>query len=433
MGALHYPAIIGVDAVTTLDTVIVGAGQAGLGVSYFLQRDRRRHIVFERGRIGESWLAQRWDSFKLNSPNFMNVLPGLPYDGPEPDGFWRRDELVHYFQQYVEHFQLPVRTGVTVISVERTEEEERFIVNIKIDGQVEESVSSRSIVIASGIHQTPKYPPIRSRIPDNISQLHTADYRCAKELPPGAIVVVGSGQSGCQIAEDLLSAGRTVYLCTGKVGRAPRRYRGRDLLEWWIDMKHLDATFAGLEDKSISRAAQPQISGLGRYGHTVSLQQLARQGVVILGRLLDVDAGALVLSGEAAAHVRFADEFSRRLKDGIDAYLEKAGVTPPPLEDDPADAPDPQAECVSPLRRLNLPEAKVSTVIWATGFTADFSWIRLPVLDAEGVPIHQRGVSLVRGLYFIGFPWLNSRKSGIIYGIEEDAEYIAGAIAEQLT
>jgi len=415
---------------TTLDTVIVGAGQAGLGISYFLQRDRRRHIVFERGRIGESWLAQRWDSFRLNTPNFMNVLPGLPDDGPEPDGFWRRDELVHYFQRYVERFQLPVRTGVTVISVERTEDEERFIVKTRIHGQGEESVLSRSIVIASGIQQTPKYPPIRSRIPDNITQLHTANYRSAKELPPGAIVVVGSGQSGCQIAEDLLSAGRTVYLCTSKVGRAPRRYRGRELLEWWIDMKHLDVKFASLEDKSISRAAQPQISGLGRYGHTVSLQQLARQGVVILGRLLDVDAGTLVLSDEAPAHVRFADEFSQRLKNGIEAYLEKAGITPPPLEDDPVDAPDPQAECVSPLRRLNLREAKVTTVVWATGFTADFSWIHLPVLDAEGKPIHQRGVSLVRGLYFIGFPWLNSRKSGIIYGIEEDAEYIAGAISE---
>lgn len=417
---------------TQLDTVIVGAGQAGLGMSYFLHRDRRQHIVFERGRIGESWLAQRWDSFKLNTPNVMNVLPGLAYDGTEPDGFWRRDELVQFFQRYVEHFQLPVRTGVTVISVERTEDEARFIVRTRIDGKGEESFSTRSVVIASGIQQTPKIPPIRSRIPDNITQMHTADYRNAAVLPPGAVVVVGSGQSGCQITEDLLAAGRTVYLCTSKVGRAPRRYRGRDLLAWWVDMKHLDVTFDSLKDKSVSRAAQPQISGLGRYGHTVSLQHLARQGVVILGRLLDVDAGTLVLSDEAAAHVRFADDFSRQLKDGVDGYLEKAGLTPPPLEDDPADAPDPQAECVSPLRRLNLREAKVSTVIWATGFTGDFSWIHLPVLDAESKPIQQRGISPVRGLYFIGFPWLTSRKSGIIYGIEEDARYIAGAISEQL-
>jgi len=156
--------------VTTLDTVIVGAGQAGLGVSYFLHQDRRQHIVFERGRIGESWLAQRWDSFKLNSPNFMNGLPGLIYDGLEPDGFWRPDELVYYFQRYVESFQLPVQTGTSVISVERTKDEEGFIVNTSIDGQVEESVLSRSVVIASGSQQMPKIPSIRSQIPDNITQ-----------------------------------------------------------------------------------------------------------------------------------------------------------------------------------------------------------------------------------------------------------------------
>jgi len=397
-----------------------------------LQRDGRQHIVFERGRIGESWLSQRWDSFKLNSPNFMNVLPGLPYGGPESDGFWRRDELVSYFQRYVEHFQLPVRTGVTVVSVKQTEDEKHFIVKTRTDGRAEESVLSRSIVVASGIQQTPKFPPTRSRIPNNITQLHTANYRSAVVLPPGAVVIVGSGQSGCQIAEDLLSAGRTVYLCTSKVGRAPRRYRGRDLLAWWIDMKWLDVTYASLEDKSISRAPQPQISGLGRYGHTVSLQQLARLGAVILGRLVDVETDTLVLGDEAAANVRFADEFSQRHKDGVDAYLAKAGITPPPLEADPADVADPQVECVSPLRRLNLREAGVSTVIWATGFTGDFSWIHLPVLDAEGKPIHQRGVSPVRGFYFIGFPWLNSRKSGIIYGVEEDAHSIAGAIAQQL-
>jgi putative flavoprotein involved in K+ transport len=416
---------------TILDTVIVGAGQAGLGVSYFLQQNGHKHVVFEQGRIGESWLSQRWDSFKLNTPNFMNTLPGFRYDGLEPDGFWLPHELVHYFQRYIEHFQLPIQTGVTVISVEQSEDEELFILKTKTNGQREESVTSRSVVIASGSQRTPKFPATHSRFPDDIVQLHTADYKSAAALPPGAVVVVGSGQSGCQITEDLLSAGRTVYLCTSKVGRVPRRYRGRDILEWWIDMKFLDVTFASLEDKAISRAAQPQISGLGRYGHTVSLQFLARQGAVILGRLLDVEGSHLMLSDEAAAHVHFADEFSQRIKDGIDAYLAQAGTLPPPLEDDPADLPDARAGCVSPLRRLSLGEAKVSTVIWATGFRSDFSWIHPPVLNAEGDPIHQRGISPVRGLYFIGFPWLNSRKSGIIYGIDEDAHYIADTILEQ--
>jgi len=417
---------------TILDTVIVGAGQAGLGISYFLHQGGRKHIVFERGRIGESWLSQRWDEFKLNTPNFMNGLPGLPYDGSEPDGFFRPDELVHYFQRYVELFQLPVRTGATVESVEQPEGEERFIVKIRITGQKEEAVASRSVVIASGILHSPKFPAARSRLPSDIAQLHTADYRSAAALPPGAIVVVGSGQSGCQITEDLIASGRTVYLCTSKVGRAPRRYRGRELLEWWIDMRFLDVRQASLEDKSICRAPQPQISGLGRYGHTISLQYLARQGAVILGRLLDIEGGQLILSDEAAEHVRFGDNFSQKQKDNIDSYLLQAGIAPPPLNEDPADMPDPQATCVSPLRQLNLREAKISTVIWATGFTADFSWIHLPVLDAGGRPIYQRGVSPVNGLYFIGFPWLNSRKSGIIYGISEDAQFISEAISKQL-
>ena len=416
-----------------VDTAIVGAGQAGLGVSYFLKSENRKHIVFERGRIGESWLSQRWDLFRLNTPNFMNALPGFPYEGTEPGCFATRDELVNYFQRYVENFHLPVRTGVTVSSVEPAEEEGCFVVKTRADNQEEESVLSRSIVVACGIQRTPKIPPIRSQIPDSITQLHTADYRNAAALRPGAVVIVGSGQSGCQIAEDLLSAGRMVYLCSSKVGRAARRYRGRDVLEWWIETKFLDVTLASLEDKSISRAPQPQISGIGRFGHTISLQDLAHQGVVILGRLLEVEGDTLTLGEEAAAHVRFADEFSQRLNNNVDTYLAKAGIALPPLDADPADMPDPQCECVSPLRRLNLGEAKVSTVIWATGFTGDFGWIHLPVLDAEGRPMHQRGISPVRGLYFLGFPWLSSRKSGIIYGVEEDARYVATAIEQQLS
>jgi putative flavoprotein involved in K+ transport len=362
----------------------------------------------------------------------MNALPGLPYDGPEPGHFGRRDELVQYFQRYVEHFQLPVQTGVTVGSIEQTKDEEYFIVKTKSDKQSEDTVLSRSIVVAAGVLQTPKFPPTRARMPGDITQLHSANYRSPDVLPPGAILIVGSGQSGCQIAEDLLSAGRTVYLCTSKVGRAPRRYRGRDIMEWWIDMKFLDATYASLEDKSISRAPQPQVSGIGRHGHTVSLQQLARLGVVILGRLVDVESDTLKLGDEAAAHVRFADEFSKKVKDGVDEYLAKSGITPPPLEADPADVADPQAECVSELRQLNLRQAEVSTVIWATGFTGDFSWIHLPVLNDEGRPIHERGISPIRGLYFLGLPWLNKRKSGIVFGIDEDAQYIASAITQRL-
>jgi len=419
-------------ASSVLDSIIVGAGQAGLDVSYFLKQSGIQHVLFERRQIGESWLAQRWDSFQLNTPNSMNTLPGLPYDGPEPDGFWRVAELAVYFRRYIDYFNLPVCTGVMVHSVEQEPDSPRFLVNVQSDGQSEETLLSRSVVIASGSQRKPKIPAIHTRLPDWVTQLHTAEYCNPEALPAGAVVIVGSGQSGCQVAEELLAAGRRVYLCTSKVGRSPRRYRGRDMLEWLAEMKFMDTTFDSLQDKSIARAAQPQTSGVGRYGHTVSLQFLSRQGAVILGRLLDVQEGSLVLSDEAAAHVRFGDEFSQRLKEGVDTYLKNAGIVPPPLEDDPADAPDPQATCVSPLTTLPLGDAEISSVIWATGFTADFSWIHLPVLDQDGQPVHQRGISPVPGLYFLGFPWLNSRKSGIIYGIEEDAGYIARDIAEKV-
>jgi len=415
-----------------LDAVVVGAGQAGLGVSYFLQKDGRKHIVFERGRIGETWLSQRWDSFQLNTPNFMNALPGLPYEGPEKDGFWHQDELVAYFRGYVDHFRLPVRTGVNVISLERAEDKSHFIVKTKVDGGTDETVLCRSVVVASGILLVPKIPVFQNKIPEHITQLHTSDYRNPGALPPGVVVVVGSAQSGCQIVENLLSAGREVYLCTGKAGRVPRRYRGRDILEWWIDMKFLDVTYASLEDKIISHVPQPQVSGIGRYGHTISLQGLARQGVIILGRLHDIEEETLILGDEAVANIQHADEASQRFKDNVDAYIQKTGIEPPPNEDDPADAPDPDAACASTIRRLNLKDANVSAIIWATGFTGDFRWIHLPVTDSDGMPIHERGVSPVDGLFFIGFPWLSKRKSGIVYGIEEDAKYIVGVLAKQM-
>lgn len=415
-----------------LDAAIIGAGQAGLGVSYFLQQKGYKHVVYEKGRIGESWLSQRWDSFQLNTPNLFNTLPGLPYDGKETDGFWQAQDLVNYFQSYTARFQLPVLTGVTVISVDRAENGEGFLIKIRKRDGTEESALSRAVVVASGIQRVPRIPAIRSKLPVDILQLHTADYRNPQSLPPGAVLVVGSGQSGCQITEDLIAAGRTVYLCSSKVPRVPRRYRGKDLIAWWAETKFWDVTYESLQDKSITRLRQPQISGLRRFGHTVSLQNLARRGVVILGRLLDVESEELTLGDDAAAHVQFADEFSQRIKNDVDTYLERMKITPPPLEDDPADMPDPEAKCVSALRKLNLHKAGISTVIWATGFGGDFSWLHLPILDEHDKPIHTRGLSAERGLYFIGFPWLNSRKSGILYGISEDAEYIAAAIEKQL-
>ena len=411
------------------DAVVIGAGQAGLGVSFFLHQYGRKHIVYERKRIGESWLSQRWDSFHLNTPNSINSLPGYPFRCPDPDNFSTQRELVAYFRAYIDYFNLPVHTGVNVTVVEPAEaDHKRFCVRIEADEYPERSVLSRVVVVASGTQHTPKVPAFHTNLAEEIAQMHSAAYRCPSKLPPGAVVVVGSGQSGCQIAEDLLDEGRKVYLCSSRVGRVPRRYRGRDMMEWMTEMRYFDTPYENLADKSVSMTAQPQISGVGRCGHSVSLQYLASKGAVILGQLLDVQRGDLILDDDAPANVRFADDFSQRMKSDVDEYLIGSGFELPPLEEDPADVPDPQAGCAYSLSKLSLGQAGVSAVIWATGFSADFSWIHLPMLDQRNQPVHRGGISPVPGLYFLGFPWLNSRKSGILYGVEEDARRITDSI-----
>jgi putative flavoprotein involved in K+ transport len=414
---------------SSYDVVVVGAGQAGLGISYFLKQKGRQHVVFEQRQIGETWIAQRWDSFQLNTPNSINSLPGFPIQGFEPGGFWNQAELVAYFRAYIDKFNLPVRTGIKVNSIVLAEEDSNlFCVRIQEGERPEACVLCRSVVIASGNQRTPKIPDFHNRLAEEITQCHSSAYRRSSDLPPGAVVVVGSGQSGVQIAEDLLDDGRKVFLCTSKVGRVPRRYRGMDMFEWLKETHYFDVSYESLENKSIARAPFPQISGVGHFGHTVSLQYLASKGAVILGRLLDVRDGALILQDDAAENVRYADEFSRRTKERVDEYLRKTGRERPPLKEDPADEPDPNAACAYSLTRLSLGEAGVSTVIWATGFSGDFTWINLPILDERGHPAHYQGISPVPGLYFLGFPWLSSRKSGIIYGIEEDAHRISDAI-----
>ena len=413
-----------------VDALIIGAGQAGLGTSYFLKQFGIGHVVLERQRIGESWRSQRWDSFKVNSPNALNGLPGARYRGMRPDGFYSRDELVGTFEHYARRFGLPVLTGIEVTSVEPASGGHGFAVRAMTTDGDRFDVHAGSVVVASGIMTKPKVPPVAAALPGEIRQLHAATYRNPDALPEGSVVVVGSGQSGCQIAEELNQAGRQVYLCTSKVGRLPRRHRGRDTLLWLRDSGFMDVARTDLFDPAICSAAQAQVSGVGPQGHTLSLQKLSRDGVTLLGRLLEVDGNALVLGDDLADHIRFADAKSAEFKREIDAYIARYGIPAPPAEDDPADRP--WSDAVDAPLRLDLAAAGVGSVIWCTGFTGDFSWIRLPVLDALGQPRHTRGVSPVPGLYFVGFPWLHKRKSGVICGIEEDAGYIARRIADRL-
>jgi putative flavoprotein involved in K+ transport len=415
-----------------LDSVVVGAGHAGLAVASFLKRDGRDFVVLERGRIGETWRSQRWDSFRLNTPNWMNLLPGQDLGSAPRDGFSDRNGLVRAFEQYAEERSLPVIAGMSVTAVERDEGAAGFVVRGMSD-EGSETWKARTVVVAAGMQRVARLPAFGRELPRGVVQLHSAWYRSSWELPPGAVVVVGSAQSGCQIAEDLLAAGRSVYLCASRVARVPRRYRGRDIVEWWTETGFFDQTLADLQDPAMRLAAQPQVSGVGPRGHTVSLQQLARDGVHLLGRALGVNEGRLQLDPRLGDYVRFADERSARFAADIDDAIRRAGGTPPPAEDDPADVPAPWLYGTSAPESLDLLEAGVGAIIWCTGVTGDFGWLRVPVLDARGTPLHDGGVSTVPGLYFLGFPWLRRRKSGIVYGIAEDAERIAAEVVRHLS
>lgn len=403
-----------------LDVLVVGAGQAGLGLGYHLRDADLRFVILERGRIGESWRSQRWDSFALNTPNWSNSLPGYAFDAGPADGFGLAEDLVGYFERYAAHFDLPIEQGREVTSVAR-DDDGRFVVAASGPDGSSSTYRARAVVLASGMMQTPKIPAVASKFPERILQLHTSDYRDPGSLPDGAVVVVGAGQSGVQIVEDLLLGGRDVVMCTSRVGRVPRRYRGRDVVEWMEELGNLDATVDDLPDPSVRYQANVQVSGVGRLGSSLSLQHLAAQGARLMGHLADVNGEVMTSDDALAENIAHADEFSAQLKSDIDDFIEESGLDAPPARPDPIDEPAGPEVAAGGLTRLDLDEAGVGTVIWCTGFTAHFDWVDDPIVGDDGHPVHDGVSSNVPGLYFLGFPWLRKAKSGVIHGIEEDS------------
>ena len=298
-----------------MDVVVVGAGQAGLAVSYLLTRSGVRHVVLERGEIGESWRSQRWDSFSLNTPNWSNGLPGSEFHPQAADAFSSRDQLVSFLERYARSFNLPVRQNVAVTALERLSSSGYAV---KIAG---DTLRARAVVLATGGMSQPRVPSIAQRLSGDIITMSAGNYRNAKTLPDGAVVVVGSGQSGCQIAEDLLNAGRRVYMCASRVGRVPRVYRGRDIMAWMRDMGFFEVRVDELKDPSMQFAAQPQVSGTNG-GHTVSLQSLSRDGATLLGRVLDIDGYVLKLGSDLRECIVLADDKSKEFKAAIDKFID---------------------------------------------------------------------------------------------------------------
>ena len=397
-----------------IDTIVVGGGQAGLSVSWHLKRLGREHLVLDRGTIGDTW-RRRWDSFCLVTPNWCCRLPGFPYDGDEPEGFMLRDQIVDYVERFAKSFEPPYRGSVEVRRVGASSHGGRFSLDTS-----EGVLGADNVIIAVGTHQHPNIPAWGSKLADGIVRLHTRDYRNPAQIPDGAVLVVGSGQSGCQVAEDLFGAGREVHLCVGRAGREPRRYRGRDSMEWAVVTGYLELPVdEHPKGRAIRFKPHPHLSGRDG-GRTIDLRQLALDGVKLHGRLVDAQGTQVRLADGLAETLDAIDEACWEELAELDAYIAENGIDAPESDLEPVDwqpTPDPAT--------LDLRQAGINSVIYATGFHFDFGWIDLPLFDERGYPRYERGVTEVPGLYFVGLHWLHTLGSGLFYGVGHDAEYVA--------
>jgi putative flavoprotein involved in K+ transport len=399
---------------------VIGGGQAGLSMSYHLQRRGIGHVVVEAETAGHDWTDRRWDSFCLVTPNWQCRLPGYPYQGSDPDGFMVRDEIADYLAGYVKHYDFPVMEHTTVTKLHQ-DRAGRFHL-----ASTAGELTADQVVVATGPYQVPRTPRLAERLPEEVTQLHSAVYRSPAALPEGAVLVVGTGQSGCQIAEDLHLAGRPVHLAVGGATRVARRYRGRDVVAW------LELT--GYYKRAITdfpEADRPRLHRANQYvtgrdgGHDIDLRAFATEGMRLHGRLTDATTGGvLTFADDLARNLDSADAASESVKNSIDAYIEAAGLdAPAEARYVPMWAPEPD----QPVQ-LDLAEEGITAVIWATGFGADHRWIEVPVFDGRGYPTHRRGVTSCPGLYFLGLPWQHTWGSGRFGGVAQDAEHLAGKI-----
>lgn len=399
----HYPVII------------VGGGQAGLSISYCLKERGLDHIVFEKNQIGYAWRSKRWDSFCLVTPNWQCKLPGFPYPGQDPQGFMQKDEIVQYIKDYAASFNPPIKEGVEVLNVKKGDV---FEVSTSIG-----NYTADQVVIASGSYHTPKIPRIAEKLPETVMQLHSSEYKTPQLLPQN-VLVVGTGQSGCQIAEDLHLAGKNVHLCVGSAPRSPRRYRGKDVVDWLDRMGYYDLSINEHPQKEKVRTnANHYVTGRDG-GREIDLRQFALEGMKLYGRLKTINSSKLEFTSDLKQNLDRADAVAESIKKTIDGFIEKNQIEAP-LEPVYQPVWEPETDVVE----LDFEQENIEAVIWSTGYQSDFRWVEIPVFDGKGYPSHDRGVTNITGLYFLGLPWLYTWGSGRFSGVARDAIYLADYIA----
>ena len=393
------------------DVVIIGAGHAGLAASYLLTEQGVNHVVIERGEVANSWRNERWDSLKLLTPNWQTRLPGYYYAGKNPNGFMSMNELVNFMENYAEHSNAPVRTNTMVTSVCRKGGGYRVTTD-------RGEWTAKSVIIASGACNIASVPKVADDIPDNISQVTPHQYRSPDQIADGGVLIVGASATGMQLADELLQAGRTVTMAVGEHVRMPRHYRGRDILHWMHHCGILNERYDEVEDIARGRRL-PSSQLVGSNEKPIlDLNSLSDQGATITGRFMGVNNGAAQFSGSVRNVCALADLKMRRLLNTIDEAI------PADVDAEPADTFEDTRIDDSPTLTMNLGNGSIRTIIWATGFRPDYSWLDVPVLDRKGHIKHDGGVVESPGLYVLGLPLMRRRKSSFIFGIEDDARDI---------
>jgi putative flavoprotein involved in K+ transport len=399
--------------------VIVGGGQAGLAMSYCLKEKGIDHLVLEKHQVGHEWRTNRWDSFCLVTPNWQCQLPGYPYAGSDPQGFMQKDEIVQYLEGYRALFNPPVQEGVTVTDLRPS-----------ADGtpgfQLTTSLGdfrADQVVIATGGYHQPNIPRLAERLPEHIVQLHSLDYKTPDALSNKAVLVIGTGQSGCQIAEDLHLSGKQVHLCVGGAPRSPRRYRGKDVVDWLDQMGYYDLSIDEHPQKEKARTNTNHYVTGRDGGREIDLRRFALEGMKLYGRLSAIRGQCLYLADDLKHNLDHADTVAENIKQTIDRFISANQIeapTEPPYQ--------PVWQPTESIEQLDFNAANIGTVIWCTGFAYNYRWVQAPVFDGKGYPVHERGVSPWRGLYFLGLPWLHTWGSGRFSGVARDAQYLADYI-----